>query len=74
MRLTFLGHAAVRLEIGEIDYDLAAARTGLDLALVPIHDDTFPQIRQGAAVFAPRVASGADACRDVLAPGDALDL
>lgn len=56
------------------DDALEAVRLLAPRRVVPIHYDTFPQIRQDAAAFAARVASETDARCDVLAPGEALDL
>lgn len=42
--------------------------------VVPIHYDTFPQVRQDAQAFRARVEAETDARCRVLAPGDGLDL
>ncbi len=56
------------------DDALEAVRLLAPRRVVPVHYDTFPQIRQDAAAFAARVASETDARCDVLVPGEALDL
>ena len=79
MRLTYLGHSAVRREIG--DHDTMGPRDALEAVrllgaerVVPIHYDTFPPVRQDAEAFRERVSTDTDVRCGVLAPGPSLDV
>ena len=74
MRLTFLGHAAVRSEIEDHDVLVRPSRADDPRAerVVPIHGATFPHMGQDAEAFRAYVGPDSDARGEILAPRQSL--